>query len=149
MPAAATPHMLHQAAFLAISPFARLLHSARTTRLCQNYQVVPALTFQASTIILTQPSMLCLLCCFVSVNMSHELCYTAFCADLAHHLECVQLLPAPFPTTKPWRLYCSNMAVAASHRRQGLAAALLHQCQRVGEALLIWASDFAASPTRA
>lgn len=42
------------------------------------------------------------------------------------------LLPAPFPTTKPWRLYCSNMAVATAHRRQGLATALLHRCQRIG-----------------
>lgn len=48
----------------------------------------------------------------------------------------LQLLPAPFPTTKPWRLYCSNMAVATAHRRQGLAMSLLHHCQRVGMIIL-------------
>ncbi|KAL3151350.1 hypothetical protein ABBQ38_013183 [Trebouxia sp. C0009 RCD-2024] len=41
-------------------------------------------------------------------------------------------LPAPFPTTKPWRLYCSNMAVAPTHRRKGLATSLLQHCQRLG-----------------
>lgn len=42
------------------------------------------------------------------------------------------LLPAPFPTSKPWRLYCSNMAVDPDHQRKRLAAALLRKCQQIG-----------------
>ncbi len=35
-------------------------------------------------------------------------------------------LPAPFPSTKQQRLYLSNMAVAPSCRRAGIATRLLH-----------------------
>ncbi|GIL64557.1 hypothetical protein Vafri_18451 [Volvox africanus] len=41
------------------------------------------------------------------------------------------LLPAPFPSGKPFRLYVSNMSVLPSHRRRGLARRLLLQCERV------------------
>ncbi|GLC35451.1 hypothetical protein PLESTB_000205700 [Pleodorina starrii] len=41
------------------------------------------------------------------------------------------LLPPPFPSAKPFRCYVSNMAVAPSHRRRGLARRLLQQCERV------------------
>jgi ribosomal protein S18 acetylase RimI-like enzyme len=34
-------------------------------------------------------------------------------------------LPAPFPSSKPQRLYLSNMSVAPSARRRGVARALL------------------------
>ena len=54
----------------------------------------------------------------------------------AMFMRLLQLLPAPFPTTKPWRLYCSNMAVATAHRRKGLATSLLHHCQRAGMHIL-------------
>jgi ribosomal protein S18 acetylase RimI-like enzyme len=43
------------------------------------------------------------------------------------------LLPPPFPANAPWRLYLSNMAVANSHRRRGLARTLLRAAERVGE----------------
>ncbi|KAG2452338.1 hypothetical protein HYH02_003362 [Chlamydomonas schloesseri] len=41
------------------------------------------------------------------------------------------LLPPPFPSNKPFRLYVSNMSVVPSHRRRGLARRLLQQCERV------------------
>ncbi|GLI61862.1 hypothetical protein VaNZ11_004370, partial [Volvox africanus] len=41
------------------------------------------------------------------------------------------LLPPPFPSGKPFRLYVSNMSVLPSHRRRGLARRLLLQCERV------------------
>ncbi|GIL75593.1 hypothetical protein Vretimale_15119 [Volvox reticuliferus] len=41
------------------------------------------------------------------------------------------LLPPPFPSSKPFRLYVSNMSVLPSHRRRGLARRLLLQCERV------------------
>ncbi|EFJ50117.1 hypothetical protein VOLCADRAFT_116963 [Volvox carteri f. nagariensis] len=41
------------------------------------------------------------------------------------------LLPPPFPSSKPFRLYVSNMSVLPSHRRRGLARRLLQQCERV------------------
>ncbi|GFR47395.1 hypothetical protein Agub_g9112 [Astrephomene gubernaculifera] len=41
------------------------------------------------------------------------------------------LLPPPFPSNKPFRLYVSNMSVLPSQRRRGLARRLLQQCERV------------------
>ncbi|PNW74000.1 hypothetical protein CHLRE_13g581150v5 [Chlamydomonas reinhardtii] len=41
------------------------------------------------------------------------------------------LLPPPFPSNKPYRLYVSNMSVVPAHRRRGLAKRLLLQCERV------------------
>ena len=41
------------------------------------------------------------------------------------------ILPAPFPTAVPFRCYISNMAVRPEARRQGTAAALLVQCERL------------------
>ena len=43
------------------------------------------------------------------------------------------LLPAPFPTSRPQRMYLSSLAVADSHRRQGIASALLQSCELLGE----------------
>jgi ribosomal protein S18 acetylase RimI-like enzyme len=43
------------------------------------------------------------------------------------------VLPPPFPTTAPLRMYLCNMAVHTSHRRRGVAKALLQEAQRVGE----------------
>ncbi len=43
------------------------------------------------------------------------------------------LLPPPFPSAAPTRLYVSNMAVAPGHRRRGVARALLRASVRVGE----------------
>lgn len=43
------------------------------------------------------------------------------------------LLPPPFPSNKPYRLYVSNMSVVPAHRRRGLAKRLLLQCERVGK----------------
>jgi len=68
-------------------------------------------------------------------GLKHEIASCHFQCEGKQNFCSVQLLPAPFPTTKPWRLYCSNMAVATAHRRQGLATALLHRCQRIGDAL--------------
>ncbi|KXZ47309.1 hypothetical protein GPECTOR_36g34 [Gonium pectorale] len=41
------------------------------------------------------------------------------------------LLPPPFPSNKPFRLYVSNMSVLPAHRRRGLAKRLLGECERV------------------
>ena len=41
------------------------------------------------------------------------------------------LLPPPFPSNAPWRLYLSNMAVDQEFRRQGVARALLHESERL------------------
>jgi GNAT superfamily N-acetyltransferase len=43
-------------------------------------------------------------------------------------------LPAPWPSSKPQRLYLSNMAVAPSWRRRGLATALLAAAERLARA---------------
>lgn len=43
------------------------------------------------------------------------------------------VLPPPFPSSAPLRLYCSNMAVAGAARRRGVARLLLQQCARIGE----------------
>ena len=45
-------------------------------------------------------------------------------------------LPAPFPTRAPVRFYVANLGVAASWRRQGIARAVLRQCERLGMPLL-------------
>ncbi len=44
------------------------------------------------------------------------------------------LLPAPFPTSHPQRMYLSSLAVAESHRRQGIASLLLNSCELLGRA---------------
>ena len=83
------------------------------------------------------------------VTVKHEIAHCHFQCEGKQSFCSVQLLPAPFPTTKPWRLYCSNMAVATAHRRQGLATALLHRCQRIGDALCLFAlSCSAPKPSR-
>ncbi|MEW5302118.1 MAG: hypothetical protein WDW36_004928 [Sanguina aurantia] len=45
------------------------------------------------------------------------------------------LLPPPFPSNAPLRVYVGNMAVSKAFRRQGLALRLLHECMRIGIAL--------------
>lgn len=40
-------------------------------------------------------------------------------------------LPPPFPTSRPQKLYVSNMGVDRQHRRRGIARALLSQCERL------------------
>ena len=41
------------------------------------------------------------------------------------------VLPPPFPTMARLRCYISNMAVAPSHRQQGIATQMLHRCERI------------------
>ena len=43
-------------------------------------------------------------------------------------------LPPPFPSSKPQRLYISNMAVSPLHRRRGVATALLRAGERLARA---------------
>jgi ribosomal protein S18 acetylase RimI-like enzyme len=43
-------------------------------------------------------------------------------------------LPPPFPSSRPQRLYISNMAVAPSYRRTGIATALLSATERLAAA---------------
>lgn len=43
------------------------------------------------------------------------------------------LLPPPWPTTKPLRFYMSNLGVLQTHRRRGVARALLEACEVLGE----------------
>jgi ribosomal protein S18 acetylase RimI-like enzyme len=45
------------------------------------------------------------------------------------------LMPPPLPTRQPARLYIGNLAVKNAFRRQGVATALLRQCERIGELL--------------
>ena len=45
----------------------------------------------------------------------------------------VQALPPPWPTTRPLKLYLSNLAVSPHFRRRGAAKQLLHSCERIGE----------------
>ncbi|PNG93960.1 hypothetical protein TSOC_015289, partial [Tetrabaena socialis] len=52
------------------------------------------------------------------------------CATLSL-LQPEALLPPPFPSGKPFRLYVSNMSVLPGHRRRGLARRLLERCERV------------------
>jgi len=40
-------------------------------------------------------------------------------------------LPPPFPTTKPFRCYASNIVVDARYRRRGFGRQLLKQCERI------------------
>jgi len=47
-------------------------------------------------------------------------------------------LPPPFPTRAQQRFYVSNLAVAAPHRRRGVASQLLIQCERLAKA---WRHD--------
>eukprot|EP00983_Pelagomonas_calceolata_P099559 1158471-Pelagomonas_calceolata.AAC.4 len=42
------------------------------------------------------------------------------------------LLPAPFPSTVPYRAYLYNMGVLTGHRRKGVAKALVQACMRTG-----------------
>ncbi|KAG2497103.1 hypothetical protein HYH03_004694 [Edaphochlamys debaryana] len=51
------------------------------------------------------------------------------CAALSM-LQVEALLPPPFPSNKPFRLYVSNMAVVPDFRRRGLARQLLRACER-------------------
>ena len=44
-------------------------------------------------------------------------------------------LPPPFPSNAPFRAYISNMAVSPAVRRQGVARALLRECERIGKLL--------------
>ncbi|KAK9903373.1 hypothetical protein WJX75_004007 [Coccomyxa subellipsoidea] len=48
------------------------------------------------------------------------------------------LLPPPWPTTKPLRFYMSNLGVLQSHRRRGIALALLNACEILGRR---WGED--------
>lgn len=48
------------------------------------------------------------------------------------------VLPPPWPTSKPRRVYVSNIAVAVEHRRQGVATALLRRCERQAR---LWRQD--------
>lgn len=48
------------------------------------------------------------------------------------------VLPPPFPTTAPLRMYLCNMAVHTGHRRRGVAKALLQEAQRLGKR---WGQD--------
>ncbi len=43
------------------------------------------------------------------------------------------LLPPPFPSAAPHRLYVSNMCISGKHRRRGGAMELLRRCERLGE----------------
>ena len=45
----------------------------------------------------------------------------------------LQALPPPWPTTRPLKLYLSNLAVSPHFRRRGAAKQLLHSCERIGE----------------
>ncbi|KAL4428386.1 hypothetical protein ABPG75_002475 [Micractinium tetrahymenae] len=47
-------------------------------------------------------------------------------------------LPPPFPTSKPRRVYVSNIAVLPQHRRQGVGSLLLQQCERQAR---LWRQD--------
>lgn len=67
----------------------------------------------------------------VSTVQCHHVVLGVYAVIIIMHV--LQLLPPPFPTTKPLRLYCSNMAVSPAHRRKGLATALLQRCQRLGK----------------
>lgn len=40
-------------------------------------------------------------------------------------------LPPPFPTTKPFRCYASNIVVDEKYRRRGFGRQLLKQCERI------------------
>ena len=51
---------------------------------------------------------------------------------LASFLAPEAVLPPPWPTAKPIRMYVSNVAVAPDQRRRGVAAALLDACERLG-----------------
>ncbi|CAL8465370.1 g4906 [Coccomyxa elongata] len=48
------------------------------------------------------------------------------------------LLPPPWPTTKPLRFYMSNLGVLQTHRRRGVARALLEACEVLGRR---WGED--------
>lgn len=47
-------------------------------------------------------------------------------------------LPPPFPTSKPRRVYVSNIAVLPQHRRQGVGTLLLRTCERQAR---LWRQD--------
>lgn len=43
------------------------------------------------------------------------------------------LLPKPFPSTRPFRLYLDAISVSSHHQRRGLARRLVAACERIGE----------------
>eukprot|EP00798_Chlamydomonas_sp_ICE-L_P022578 gene22578-29709_t len=48
-------------------------------------------------------------------------------------MQPVALLPPPFPSSSPFRLYISNMAVEEQYRRQGIASRLMEKAEQTGE----------------
>lgn len=52
------------------------------------------------------------------------------CASISM-ARCESALPPPFPTSKPFRCYASNIVVVDEHRRNGVGERLVAQCERV------------------
>lgn len=55
------------------------------------------------------------------------------CASLSM-ARCESALPPPFPTSKPYRCYASNIVVDEDHRREGLASLLVNRCELLARA---------------
>jgi len=52
------------------------------------------------------------------------------CASISM-ARCESALPPPFPTSKPFRCYASNIVVVDGHRRNGVGERLVTQCERI------------------
>ena len=52
------------------------------------------------------------------------------CASISM-ARCESALPPPFPTSKPYRCYASNIVVVDGHRRNGVGERLVFQCERI------------------
>lgn len=59
------------------------------------------------------------------------------CASLSM-ARCESALPPPFPTSKPFRAYASNIVVDEAHQREGLASLMVMKCELIAR---IWGED--------
>ncbi len=70
----------------------------------------------------------------MSICLVAEECSTGAIAGYASVKLCQPqaLLPPPFPSRTPVRLYIDGLAVAEQHRKRGLGLKLLQACERLG-----------------
>lgn len=67
---------------------------------------------------------------FIFVVEEIETGHIVGCASISM-ARCESALPPPFPTSKPYRCYASNIVVVEEHRRHGIGERLVFQCERV------------------
>lgn len=74
---------------------------------------------------------------FIFVVEEIESRHVVGCASISM-ARCESALPPPFPTSKPYRCYASNIVVVDEHRRNGIGERLVFQCERVAR---LWGEE--------